>query len=240
MDIQIQALGRAQPLEFTHETKWLEALLQARGGIAARAFPLLEIDPKLGPRVSSGSCGLRTVVALHPEQHRAAEDLVRRRYAWRGYKLCAVDDFGGASLAKPGRRVTLLAVNDARLHGTLTLRWDSPRGLLAEQTYKREIERLRRAGRRIGELARLAVEEGVDWKPALNALAQAAYFVTQLVQGLTDILIEVNPRHVRFYERVFGFVVAATGRLCSRVDAPSVLMRLDVEQFGRRLQLSPS
>jgi hypothetical protein len=37
---------------------------------------------------------------------------------------------------------------------------------------------------------------------------------------------------------VFGFVVAATERFCSRVEAPSVLLLLDLEQFGRKLQLS--
>jgi hypothetical protein len=48
----------------------------------------------------------------------------------------------------------------------------------------------------------------------------------------------VNPRHVRFYRRVFGFAVAAAERVCERVGAPSVLLRLDLECFGRRLQLA--
>ena len=85
---------------------------------------------------------------------------------------------------------------------------------------------------------KLAVEEGVDWKAALNALVQSAYLVTRVVHALTDVLIEVNPRHVRFYERVFGFVVAATERVCTRAGAPSILMQLDLAQFARRLQLS--
>ena len=120
----------------------------------------------------------------------------------------------------------------------MTVRPDSPKGLLAEQSYTAEIERLRREGRRVGELVKLAVEEGVDWKAALDALVQSAYLVTRVVHALTDVLIEVNPRHVRFYERVFGFVVAAAERICARAGAPSVLLRLDLVQFGRRLELS--
>lgn len=234
----MHAHEHAQPLEFIHETKLLEPLLRSRAGISARRFQTMELAPTLPPQPLHGSTGLRTVVAVLPEHHKAAEELVRRRYAWRGYGLsAAADDLGEARfLGDPGRRVTLLAVDDAKLLGTLTLRPDSSRGLLAEQTYKGDIDRLRGAGRKIGELVRLALEEGIDWKPALDVLAQSAYFVTRLLQALTDILIEVNPRHVRFYERIFGFVVAATGQLCSRVGAPSVLMRLDVEQFGRRLQ----
>ncbi len=136
-----------------------------------------------------------------------------------------------------GQPVTLLAEDGGRLLGTLTVRPDSSQGLLAEESYSAEIERLRGEGSRVGELVKLAVEEGVDWKAALNALVQSAYLVT-VVHALTDVLIEVNPRHVRFYERVFGFVVAAAERICARAGAPSVLLRLDLVQFGRRLELS--
>jgi hypothetical protein len=82
----------------------------------------------------------------------------------------------------------------------------------------------------------LAIEERGDWRPALDALVQSAYVVTRFMHALTDVVIEVNPRHVRFYQRVFGFVAAAAERFCTRVGAPSVLMLLDLDQFGRRLQ----
>jgi hypothetical protein len=35
---------------------------------------------------------------------------------------------------------------------------------------------------------------------------------------------------------VFGFVVAAAERFCERAGAPSVLLCLDLETFGRKLQ----
>ena len=178
------------------------------------------------------------MVAILPEQLRAAEHLVRRRYAWRGYQTSWTHDFDGPASYAQGQPVTLLAEERGRLLGTLTVRPDSTHGLLAEQSYRTEIERLRSEGRRIGELVKLAVEEGVDWKAALNALVQSAYLITRAVHALTDVLIEVNPRHVRFYQRVFGFVVAASERICARAGAPSVQMRLDVAQFGRTLELS--
>jgi hypothetical protein len=131
-----------------------------------------------------------------------------------------------------------LAEDRGRLLGTLTVRLDSPQGLFAEESYRSEIGRLRSEGRKIGELVKLAVEEGVDWRAALDALVQSAYLVTRIVHALTDVLIEVNPRHVAFYRRVFGFVVAAGERLCARAGAPSVLMQLDLAQFGRRLELA--
>lgn len=226
------------PLEITPTGQWLQSLLQ-RSHFRYSSHPNfhadVDVDTRLPLRLLDG--GLRTVVALHPEQYRAAEHLVRRRYAWRGYQASDDDFDQTTAIDVECRPVTLLAEDGGRLLGTLTVRPDSSHGLLAEQTYGTEIERLRSAGRRVGELVKLAVEEGVDWKAALNALVQSAYLITRVVHALTDVLIEVNPRHVRFYERVFGFVVAATERLCIRAGAPSILMQLDVAQFGRRLEL---
>ncbi len=53
---------------------------------------------------------------------------------------------------------------------------------------------------------------------------------------MTDVFIEVNPRHVTYYSRIMGFVVAAGERLCERVCAPSVLLHLEVEALAARLQ----
>ena len=227
------------PLEISPTGQWVHSLLQSshfRNSSHSNLDPAVNVGVHLPPHLLLEG-GLRTVVALQPEQHRAAEHLVRRRYAWRGYQA-SNDDFDQTAACAEGHSVTLLAEDRGRLLGTLTVRPDSPRGLLAEESYNTEIERLRSEGRRVGELVKLAVEEGVDWKAALNALVQSAYLITHVVHALTDVLIEVNPRHVRFYERVFGFVVAAAERFCVRAGAPSVLMQLDLVQFGRRLELS--
>jgi len=198
------------------ETNWLDSLPASSANYPAG--PCRRID------------GIRGVVALRRDQIAAAEDLVTRRYAWRGYSLA----WDARALAAP--IITLLAQNGDDVLGTLSVRPGGDGGLLAEDAYGDEIERLRSQGRRVGELIRLAIEEGTDWRPALDALVQSAYVVTRFMHALTDVVIEVNPRHVRFYQRVFGFVTATAERFCSRVGAPSVLMLLDLDQFGRRLQ----
>lgn len=53
------------------------------------------------------------------------------------------------------------------------------------------------------------------------------------MQGYTDVVIEVNPRHVRFYKRMLGFVEFGAERMCSRVDAPAVLLRLELDYVDR-------
>jgi hypothetical protein len=181
---------------------------------------------------------LRTRIAALPDERAAAEELVRRRYAWRGYRLALSEERDCAGGRTGEHWVTLLAEAGGRLLGTLTVGPDGRHGLLAAGTYAEEIDRLRDEGRRLGELTRLAIEKGADWKGALDALVQATWLVTRVVHALTDVLIEVNPRHVSFYQRVFGFEAIGSGRVCPRVGAPSVLLLLDLEAFGHRLKRS--
>ena len=178
----------------------------------------------------------RTFIAARPEHFAAAEELLSRRYAWRGYRSSG--DQPSNAFRPHSSRTMLLAESAGTLTGTLTIRDDSALGLLAERTYGDEIRSLRSEDRRLGELGKLAVEEGVDWKTTLDALVQSAYIVARIMYKLTDVVIEVNPRHVRFYQRVFGFTVGGAERMCERVGAPSVLLHLDVDCFGRRLQLA--
>lgn len=228
-----------QELGMIHGTRWLESFLDAareRGN--TRPHVLLPLESGNGISLNPPAGQLRTVVAVLPEQLQAAEQLVRRRYQWRGYRVPPADDSRGTGAHEQNPAVTLLAEHCGTLLGTLTVRPDSSCGLLAEQAYGAEIESLRRGGRRVGELVKLAVEKGADWKAALDALMQSAYVLTRVLHGLTDVLIEINPRHVLFYQRVFGFVVAAAESLCARVGAPSVLMRLDLDQFSLRVPLA--
>lgn len=212
-------------VESIRSTPWMQALIDRSPSPGINVPPLSACD------------GWRTWIAVREEQMRAAEELVRRRYAWRGYQVSSVQSPDTAASATPPR-IVLLAESAGRMVGTLTVRPDATHGLLAEGTYADEIAGMRRDGHRIGELVKLAVEEGADWKAVLDSLVQSAYMITRVVLALTDVVIEVNPRHVRFYQRVFGFVVAASERVCERVGAPAVLLRLDLEQFGRRLQLA--
>ena len=56
------------------------------------------------------------------------------------------------------------------------------------------------------------------------------------MHNISDVFIEVNPRHVSFYTRVLGFVVAAGEKVCERVCAPSVLLRLELDALEDRLK----
>ena len=180
---------------------------------------------------------LNATVASSREELRAAGDLVMRRYAWRGYMI----DARTLDAPVPGESVSTaitLIANDAagETVGTLTLGLDGPKGLRVDDTYGSELDAIRAAGRRLCELTRLAVDEGADSKTVLAALFSLAFLLGRVLHRATDVFIEVNPRHVAFYERALGFVVAAGERICERVKAPSVLLRLEVEKLEERLR----
>ena len=48
------------------------------------------------------------------------------------------------------------------------------------------------------------------------------------IHRATDFLIEVNPRHMLFYQRMLGFELFGEEKICPRVNAPAVLLRLDL------------
>jgi len=175
---------------------------------------------------------INVAVARSGKDVEDAIGLVRERYQWRGYSSDHVRSQG----ADPSRRgFTLVARNGEATVGTLTLGFDGPKGLMIDEGYPEEIQRARLEGRRVCELTRLALAEQIDSKAVLSSLFGVAYALGRALHDVTDVFIEVNPRHVVFYRRVLGFVVAAGERFCERVNAPSVLLCLELNLLDNRL-----
>ena len=155
----------------------------------------------------------------------AAMRLLQSLYASRGYAVSGLDP-------DPDLDIILVAAQDGEVMGTLTLRFDSLLGLRADDTYGYEIDLIRAEGRRACELGRFAVARSAHSKTVIGALFGRACEIVRERDEVTDVFIEVNPRHVPFYRRAFGFSVAAAERTCPRVRAPSVLLRLEVAAFA--------
>jgi hypothetical protein len=47
---------------------------------------------------------------------------------------------------------------------------------------------------------------------------------------MTDLFIEVHPRHAGFYRRMLGYRVVGEERVCPRVGAPAVLMHMSQQE----------
>ena len=162
-------------------------------------------------------------------QRNRANMLLNRMYSWRGY---------GANHRLPTAPncVTFTASSGEDVIGTLTLRVDSPGGLAADQTFGDEIERFRKApGARLCELTKFAFDTSSPARPRLGALFHIIFIYGSMHYDCTDLFIEVNPRHARFYEAMLGFTRVGAARTNEEVDAPSQLMWLNVGAIRRQI-----
>jgi hypothetical protein len=148
--------------------------------------------------------------------------LIDRMYATRGYlssglPQCADDD-----------RITLVASEAGLTIGTITMGFDAENGLMVDDLFGSEVAALRERGLRLCEFTKLAIDGAVRSRRVLASLFHAAYIYALPVKGADRLLIEVNPRHVGYYRRMLGFHALTEARINRRVDAPAVMMMLDL------------
>ena len=177
------------------------------------------------------------------EQQRQADELVTRLYRQRGYDV-AQDAMATrevvATSATPGQApqlTTLIACKQQQLFGTLSVAIDSPRGLQADQLYRPQLDAYRREGRLVAEFCRLAMDPEHSTKEMLGAVFHLACIHLAPLNGATDAVIEVNPRHAGFYQRSLGFKRIGPERLCPRVNAPAVLLHVEFAHVARQVRL---
>jgi hypothetical protein len=173
-----------------------------------------------------------STIAITEREHRVAQALVSDRYAWRGYGTSSVADVASAD----HHEVTLLAWSAGDAVGTMTMSFDKGRGLPADLTFRKELAAVRRGGRVVTEFTRFAVSSEADSKATISGLFDLSYVIGRKMLGVTDVVVEVNPRHVGFYRRAFGFRPISDVRNCERVNAPAVLLRLDVAELEARMR----
>jgi len=130
--------------------------------------------------------------------------------------------------------VTFTATANEDVIGTLTLTVDSPAGLAADRIFRDELDRFRKApGAKICELTKLAFDTSSPARPRLAALFHIIFIYGTMHYNCTDLFIEVNPRHVRFYEAMLGFTRVGEVRMNETVRAPAQLMWLNVGEIRR-------
>ena len=164
---------------------------------------------------------------------RAVGNLLERMYRWRGYKA------EGLAVPSPGtfNQITLEAVSGDETVGTITIGLDSPLGLQGENLYKAEIAQYRQRGARVCEYSKLAVSPDCSCKKVLAPLFHLAHIYAHLIHRATDLFVEVNPRHAVFYRRLLGFSQVGAEKTCPRVNAPAVLLHLDLNYAAEQVSI---
>lgn len=153
------------------------------------------------------------------EGRNSASMLISKMYAWRGYA-------GTHQFSDDPNRITLTATDKVDVVGTLTLGIDSPIGLMADQIFKEEMDQHRARGAKVCEFTKLAFDSSVRSKIALANLFHLAVIYARDIHHCSDIFIEINPRHRRFYEHMLGFERQGELKINPRVNAPAYLLRV--------------
>jgi len=168
-------------------------------------------------------------LAYDDHDYRSASEIINRLYGQRGY---------GSEhqvLTKP-ECMTFTACCEEEMIGTLTLRVDSLHRLGADETFPTEMANLRAPPHvSLCELTKFAFEPSRESRPLLAKLFHVIFVYGRQRFACSDLVIEVNPRHVSFYETMLGFACVGTPRTNASVHAPSHLMRLAVSEIGRNI-----
>lgn len=146
--------------------------------------------------------------------------LIQRMYSTRGLQVYHPD------LSQTGQRTTLVACRGDHLFATLTLGLDAPSGLMADTLYGPEIDSARARGGRVCEVTRMAMDPEHNSPEVMADLFQLVYILARRIYRMTDLFIEVHPRHAGFYRRMLGYRIVGEERVCQRVGAPAVLMHM--------------
>lgn len=162
--------------------------------------------------------------------HKTANALIERMYSWRGYHT---EDRSVPS--HNPNRLRFIATNGQNLIGTVTLGLDSKEGLLADELYGKEIDAFRAKGRKVCELSKFALDPQYSSKEIFALLFNLAYIYAHKIHNATDLFGEVNPRHAASHNRMFGFRQISEIRTCPRVNAPAVLLHLELDYVRKQI-----
>lgn len=161
--------------------------------------------------------GYRIIIAGDRTRNQAAQ-LVKTRYAWRGYSTSFCESTDGD--------ITLCAKKNEAVIATVSLRTRNPgKPLLCETSFKDEVAEIYRRfeeGGKAAEITRLAAEPN-----HIQVIATLLHVIVlySVKNGVTNLIAEINPRHVKLYQECFGFRIIGDVRECARTEAPAVLVR---------------
>jgi hypothetical protein len=130
---------------------------------------------------------------------------------------------------------TLLAHQDGKFVGSLSVRIDSTRGLAVDDVYGDEAAALRAAGARVCEFVNLTVDMNSAPKRALACLFHAAYLFTGKVWACDYGLVEAPVQHTEFFCKALGFERIGEPRTNRRVSSNETLLGVHLRSALERL-----
>lgn len=160
-----------------------------------------------------------------------AKQLVENRFMGRGYSTTSLN-----LLQKPNRFMLTADIENITI-GSVTTIIDSTHGLDADERFNEEIDHLRAKDRKLAEITNFAKLDRHNIKVVMAAMGHIAYIFARRIYHCTDFLIEVNnPRHSMFYQKRLGFKCYGSEKRSPSLNAPSILLCLDLEYMGKQIR----
>lgn len=205
----------------------------------SRVLQTIQSDVDQGAELFArpGHAPIHLLLAADRKTRERAYRLAYRLYERYGYAGGNAREMVVSPFDADTQTLTLLATEKGGADlATISLNLDSQRGLPCDDTFDAEVNAFRTQGLRLAEVTRLALDaSSLHSKPVLIRLFHAVYAYAFRLHGVTDLVIEVNPRHFQFYKRLMDFEVCGPERACPRVHgAPAVLLKLDLTRVTRR------
>lgn len=214
-----------------------------RPSAVSQALRSIRLDEDPGPVAATQKSDFNLLVARDDASRDRAYRLAYRVYRASGFADSSTDErCVNAFDARPDTFVLLVEDTACRAAATVTLVFDGDRaetpGLPCDEIFAEELAPLRREGRKLTEVARLVMApEQAGGKTLLLSLFRTIFAYTYRIRKFDDFVIEVNPRHAPFYQRLLCFDLLGPERPCPRVNnAPARLLRLNLKRFDEQVR----
>lgn len=173
---------------------------------------------------------VRITIADRPELLERVSRLVHDVYVRSGYMKPHPQGVRITPFDELPETTTFVALLNETVIATLTMVPDGNKGLPMERIYSEELRALRKKGRSVAEITSLADRRKDPRRGMAVFLGLTRLMIhTANARQIDDILIAVNPKHARFYQRVLVFEQFGTERPYPAVlDNPAVALRLDL------------
>lgn len=168
-----------------------------------------------------------TIKIADSSEQKAARELVRTVYTQLGYLSEENDNLLKKARTFDPSTITLLALRNDQLVGTLSLVFDSKSGLPIDSFSLEEVNQLRSDSHQLCELSQFAVSQG-GLKSSL-LLCKYAKIISYDIMGYSDFVITVNPKHTSFYHKILKFDLLAGETAHPYLsDADAISLRLNL------------
>ena len=169
-------------------------------------------------------------LATTREELLAAWHLIYKQYLLYDYTATCNEEIRVNQWTPLPNTYTVVAKIGTKVVGTVSYIMDSAAKLPSDEIAEKELNGLRRSGRRLCEVSGLAVDTDQSDRTIVMDMFQYGLPAAADFLGATDYIITINPRHLFFYKKLLCFTQVSGTREYAKVrNAPGICMRLNLE-----------